>query len=97
MGEDVRMHAVVVHIKLDPAREEEAVKMLHEVVVPMSKAAPGFTGGYWARSLDGASGLSVEVFDTEEAARAFADGATTPPGAPATIESVEVMEIMATA
>jgi len=97
MGEDVRMHAVVVHIKIDPARGEEATKTLHDFVVPMSKRTQGFTGGYWARSLDGASGLSVEVFDSEETARAFADNVSTPPGAPATIESVEVMEIMASA
>ena len=91
------MYAVVVHIKLDPARGDEAVQMLHDVVVPNSKRAPGFNGGYWARSLDSATGLSVEVFETEEAARAFADGATTPPGTPATIVSVEVMELMASA
>jgi hypothetical protein len=91
------MYAVVVHIKMDPARGDEAVQMLHDVVVPSSKRARGFNGGYWARSVDGATGLSVEVFETEEAARAFADGAAVPPGAPVTLVSVEVMELMASA
>lgn len=91
------MHAVVVRIKLDPARDEEAVTTLNEFVVPASRQAKGFKAGYWTRSADKASGVSVEIFETEADARAFADGAATPPGAPATLESVEVMEVMASA
>jgi quinol monooxygenase YgiN len=91
------MYAVVVHIDLDPARAEEAVMALHQAVVPMAKQATGFVGGYWMRSDDDRAGVSVEVFDTKANADAFAAGAVTPPGSPATISQVDVMEVMATA
>ena len=91
------MHAVVVRISIDAARGDEAVKTLHAFVVPMSKQAKGFVSGCWVRSDDGTTGMSVEVFETEEDARAFAANVATPPGAPATVETVEVMEVTASA
>src|SRR5262245_31577590 len=91
------MYAVVVRIKLDAARAEEAIAMLNEAVVPASKGAPGFQSGTWMRSDDASLGLSVELFDSEANARAFVAGARTPPGSPATIDTIEVLEVMASA
>jgi putative acetyltransferase len=95
--EEHGMHAVVVRVNIDPSRGDEAVKTLHDFVVPIAKRTKGFTGGYWCRSEDGTKGLSVEVFASEADARAFAADLSTPPGAPATIESFEVMEVTASA
>jgi hypothetical protein len=91
------MHAVVVHLSIDPSRGDEAVQTLHSFVVPMATQAKGFNAGYWVRSDDGTKGMSLEVFESEADAREFAANASTPPGAPATIDSVDVMEVMAKA
>ena len=91
------MHAVVVRVNIDTARGDEAVKMLNEMVVPMSRQAPGFKAGYWTRSADGSKGWSIEVFESEPDARAFSESVKTAPNAPASIESVEVMDVTASA
>ncbi len=93
------MHAVLVTVDVDSARLEEARQMLAEVVVPTIKGSDGFVRGTWMRAADGASGRSVIVFDTEEHARAAADRAVEgpPPGAPATVRSAEVFEVVAEA
>lgn len=60
------MHAVVVRVSIkdfEPARQ-----FLTEQVVPRVKQAPGFVAGYWTRGEDG-TGLSLIVFESEDAAR----------------------------
>ena len=47
------MHAVVVHVEIDPSRHAEAEQMLHNDVVPSVKQAPGLVGTYWLLSEDG--------------------------------------------
>ncbi len=90
------MHALVARVSIDPTRGEEARRSLDEMVVPMAKKRAGFQGGYWLRSLDGSTGLSVELYDTEESARAVADTAPQmPPDAPVQLESVEVYSVEA--
>jgi quinol monooxygenase YgiN len=92
------MHALVVKVKIDPTRGDEAAQMLETQVVPMSRERPGFAGGYWLRSQDGTGGMSIELYESEAAARAVADSAAqAPPGAPVTLESFDVFEVMATA
>lgn len=93
------MHALVVRVKIDAARRDEASQMLETQVVPMSREGPGFTRGYWLRSQDGSRGLSIELYETEAAAQAIADSATEgpPPGAPVTLEGFDVFEVIATA
>ena len=71
------MHAIVIHANIhDPA---EAKRGLEEDVVPMIKNAPGFVGAYFV-ALDDGQGVSIEVFETEEQAKAAAPpmGATAP-------------------
>jgi hypothetical protein len=94
------VYATVGQVKLVSGREDEALKVLEELVVPASKVLAGFEGGYWARALDGDAGHSLMFFDTEANARAAAEQmAQGPPGAPpdpaATFVSVEVCEVVA--
>jgi hypothetical protein len=89
------MHAVVVRVSIsDP---ESAQKGLEEMVVPRASQSPGFVAGYWTRSDDKGNGLSMIVFDSEDAARTVAEriGATVPEGV--TFEGAEVREVVASA
>jgi len=93
------VHAVVGQVKIDTSREEEAKKLLDEMVLPTSKAMAGFQGGYWARALGSDSGHSLLLFDSEDNARAaaarMAEGP--PPDAPTTLVSATVCEVVAQA
>jgi hypothetical protein len=63
------MHAIVIHANIhDPA---EAKRGLDETVLPMIKNAPGFVAAYFV-ALDDGQGVSIEVFETEEQAKAAA-------------------------
>jgi heme-degrading monooxygenase HmoA len=87
------MHAVVVQVTIKDF--EAGTAALREQVVPRVKQAPGFVTGYWTRKDN--QGLSMVVFESEEAAREAA--ARMPEGAPdaVTVDSVEVREVVATA
>ena len=92
------MHAVVVRVNIGDS--ETAEQGLREQVVPRISQAPGFVAGYWTRSDDGSSGLSMLVFDSEEAARAAAERLQRPEAMrpeTVTLESVEVREVLANA
>jgi hypothetical protein len=72
---------------------------LREKVVPAISSTPGFVTGYWTRSDDGSNGLSMLVFESEDAARAAADrfrGGTIIPET-VTVSRVEVREVVANA
>jgi hypothetical protein len=91
------MHAVVVRVSIgDP---EIAQKGLRDQVVPAVSSAPGFVAGYWTRSDDGSNGLSMLVFESEDAAQATADrfrGGTIIPET-VTVSRIEVREVVANA
>lgn len=87
------MHAVVVKVTVnDPEAAESA---LREQVVPGVSQAPGFVAGYWTRKDD--TGLSMVVFESEDAARGMGDriGEIVPDAV--TLEDVEVREVVANA
>jgi len=91
------MHAVVVRVSIGDA--EIADKGLREQLVPAVSSVPGFVAGYWTRSDDGSNGLSMLVFESEDAARAAAErfrGGTIIPET-VTVSRVEVREVVATA
>ncbi len=70
------MHARVIHANIaDLAETERGLKE----VIPRIKGAPGFLGAYFV-AVDHSHGVSIEVFETEEQARAFAppEGAEAP-------------------
>ncbi|HZP28490.1 MAG TPA: hypothetical protein VFC99_06030 [Acidimicrobiia bacterium] len=66
--------ASVVHVQFtgdgDPAAGE---KMLREQLVPRLRSQSGFQGARFYRRADGAVGMGVAVFDTEEQAKAGED------------------------
>ena len=87
------MYAVVVRVTIkDP---ESATAVLREEVVPQVSQAPGFVAGYWTR--EGNGGLSMIVFESEDAARAASE--RIPSGMPEGVEldGVEVREVVANA
>jgi hypothetical protein len=88
------MHAVVVNLTIN--EPEADLRALRDRVVPLISQAPGFLTGYWTRSGD--VGLSVIVFDSEDAANTVAEQLrSTPSDSVATLENVDVREVVASA
>jgi hypothetical protein len=87
------MHVIVVKVNIDDP--EVATARLREDVVPSVSQAPGFVAGYWTRK-DG-TGLSMLVFESEEAATNAEQRvrANMPDGV--NLESIEVREVVANA
>ena len=85
------MHAVVVRVTIN--EEEAALAALRDEVVPQASQAPGFVAGYWTRKDN--TGLSMIVFESEDAAQAASQRIpeTVPEGV--TFEDVEVREVAA--
>jgi hypothetical protein len=87
------MHAVVVHVTLsDP---EASGSVLREQVVPRVSQAPGFVAAYWTRKDN--TGLSMTVWESEDAASAASEMVRTMAPEGVTVESVEVREVVASA
>jgi hypothetical protein len=95
-----RRAGVIIEVRVDLDREDEARRMVHDLVVPKAKALPGFQGGHWLRALDGDVIREVFTFDTEANARATAALVRSegpPPAAPVTLHSVGAHELIAEA
>jgi quinol monooxygenase YgiN len=92
-------HAIVVRVTFKPGMVDAASEILHSQVVPSAKATPGFVAGYWLHSEERDHGTSVELFDSQANAQASLDQRSVemPDEAPLTIDSVEIMEIAASA
>jgi hypothetical protein len=94
------MYGIIAQVKIDPANEDVARKALLDVVVPTAKSMAGFTNGTWLRALEGDRGISVLLFESEQAALAAAERMRSegpPAGAPVTMESIDVFEVLAQA
>ena len=92
------MNAVVVRVSFNDV--DAAEEMLKGQVVPMVKQAPGFVSGVWTRAQDRSNGLSVMVFESEEAAQAALERLKSEgPGASehVNLESAEVRDVVANA
>jgi len=88
------MHAVVVTVTVND--REAAEKRLEEEIVPRVQQLPGVVAGYWARSDgEGENGLSMVMFDSEDAARAAAEQVPQMASGPVTLKSVEVRQVVA--
>ena len=87
------MHAVVVNVTIND--DEPSMEALRNQVVPTISSAPGFVTAYWTRSGD--TGLSMSVWESEDAANSAAElvRSVAPPGV--TVEGVEVREVVASA
>ncbi len=89
------MHAVVVEVNIEAGREDEGIAYLHANVLPDMKQVPGLVSGYWLASKEG-QGLTVLVFDDEEAAQATAGGLARAPRPDfATLGKIEVRDVVA--
>ena len=87
------MHTVVVHLTIT-ADFDTDTSQLREQVVPAVSHAPGFVAGYWTRKER--SGLSVLVFESEDAAQAMSENIPSMLRSdPVTLEGVEVREVVA--
>ena len=85
------MHAVVVRVTVN--NPEVADRELREQVVPGVSQAPGFVAGYWTRKDD--TGLSIVIFESEEAANGMSERVPSIVPDTVTLESVEVREVVA--
>ena len=85
------MHAVVVRVTIDDT--EAAEKALREEVVPRVSQAPGFVAGYWTRK--DSSGLSMIIFESEDAAKQASERIQQNMPAPVTLDGVEIREVAA--
>lgn len=85
------MHAVVVRVNISD--DESAERTLREQVVPRAIQSPGFVSGYWTRN--GNTGLSMVVFESEDAARAASEQGRSMALQGVTVEDVEVREVVA--
>ena len=89
------MHAVVVKVTIKDF--EGGQQMLEAEVVPRVKQAPGFVTGYWTRG-EGDSGMSMLVFESEDAANGAAEFIRSQPDNDAvTLDNIEVREVVASA
>ena len=93
------MFAVFVEVDTGNADMDAAIANLKQNVIPQVREA-GARAGYWLDSTGGSRRVAIMVFDSEEAARAQANGlkvGEAPPGAPEglTIRTVEVSEVVA--
>jgi hypothetical protein len=84
------MHAIVIHANISDLAE--ARRGLREEVIPMMKGAPGFLGAHFI-AVDDAHGVSIQLFETEEQARAAAppEGSEAPGVKLASLEFGEVI------
>jgi hypothetical protein len=89
------MHAVIVSVTIN--NPEEALGYLRSDIVPRVSQAPGFVAGYWYG--DGQTkGNATIVFDDEDKANGFVEMLRSQEGpGHATIDDVEVHEVVASA
>ena len=85
------MHAILFQVDLKQDFDGDPNVELDEIVA-MTAAIPGFLRGTWAG--DGRRAMSLILVDSEELAKEVAARATVPPGASATLRSVDVYEVM---
>jgi hypothetical protein len=90
------MHVVAINVTLnDP---EDAREYLQSSIVPNVQQAPGFVAGYWYGDETQRKGASTIVFDSEENATALMNMIREQEGpGHATIDSIEVLEVVANA
>lgn len=87
------MHAVVARVTVSDPEASESV--LREQVVPRVSQAPGFVAAYWTRKEN--TGLSMTVWESEDAADTASEMVRTMAPEGVTVESVEVREVVASA
>jgi len=86
--------ALMTTVSLEGRDVGEAQKILNDQVIPNVKGLPGFQRGVWVRSADGAKGIAIVVFDSEDDAKSAQAGMDSmrPADAPP-ITSSEICEV----
>ena len=89
------MHAVVVRVNVHDG--EAAGEALRATVVPQVSSAPGFVCGYWTRKEGTHTGLSMMLFESQEAAQAVSERLGSMDAEAVTVDDIEVREVVASA
>jgi len=89
------MHAVVVRVTIND--REAATQGLRDDVIPAVSQAPGFVAGYWTRKEGSDQGLSMTLFESEEAANGAAERVRSMAPDAVNVDDVEVREVVASA
>jgi hypothetical protein len=74
--QEAHMHAVIFEVQI--VDRESATSNLKDSIVPTAAEAPGIVAGYWTDIGDD-RGLSMIVFESEDAARSYMDSGDPPP------------------
>ena len=89
------MHALVTRTRVnDP---ETAAKVAREERAPSARQQPGFVAAYWISLENGNEGISVRIFESEEAAQRAKDETGASPSDAVSVETREVGEVIASA
>ena len=86
------MHAAIYEVEI--VDRERATTNLTANLVPRTAEAPGLVAGYWI-GVGEDRGLSVIVFDSEDAARAYMDEGDPPPPDLVRFHRSEIGEVVA--
>jgi hypothetical protein len=88
------MHAIVVHVTIHD--QAEVKRALDQEFIPMLKGAPGFVGAYFV-AVDDTHGVSIQVFETEEQAKAAAPPETGPGMGGVKLDTVQFGDVIGAA
>jgi Antibiotic biosynthesis monooxygenase len=92
-------YAALIEVDVTGIEQEAGLSGLRERIVPTIQRMPGFQGGVWLTGDDAGRGLSLTVWESEEAAEAMAErfGIGAGPQAGASVTRSEVREVAVTA
>lgn len=62
-------YARVTIAQADPAKLEEGIANINEIVIPRARELAGFQGGYWLADRAAGKVLGITLFDSEENVR----------------------------
>ena len=88
------MHATVVHVNIHDLAE--AKRALDQEFIPLLRGAPGFVGAYFV-AVDDTHGVSIQVFETEEQAKAAAPPETGPGMGGVKLDTVQFGDVIGAA
>ena len=86
------MNAVVVRVTIND--RESATQGLREQVVPRVSQAPGFVAGYWTRKEGTDTGLSMVIFESEDAANSAVEQLRGAAPEGVVIDDIEIRDVV---
>jgi hypothetical protein len=95
----MKSYAALIEVDVTGVEREAGLAGLRERIVPAIRSMPGFQGGIWLTGNDAGAGLSLTVWESEQAAEAMAErfGIGVGPQAGAAVTRCEVREVAAIA